>query len=133
MDFAQDLLTQLISGFELGFAFYVVGSFISFSMRRASSESLTHDIDLPSLPELFEMAESLTVEAASEPKKPEPMQVTTLTSEPALQPLEPASEDAIAPFATLTIRQLKERAKTAKIPRYGRMTKPQLLEALQLA
>jgi len=104
MDFAQDFLTQLISGFELGFAFYVVGSFISFSMCRA----------------------------ASEPKQSEPMQITTLASQPALQPLDPASKETIAPLPTLSFRQLKERAKTANLPRYSRMSKSQLLQALQL-
>jgi hypothetical protein len=44
-------------------------------------------------------------------------------------------EDAIVPFkrplTSLTIRQLKQRAKTAHIRRYSRMCKPQLIEALQ--
>jgi hypothetical protein len=44
-------------------------------------------------------------------------------------------QDAIVPFKRpltyLTIRQLKQRAKTAHIPRYSRMRKPQLIAALQ--
>jgi len=44
-------------------------------------------------------------------------------------------QDAILPFKRsltyLTIRQLKQRAKTARIPRYSRMRKPQLITALQ--
>ena len=44
-------------------------------------------------------------------------------------------QDAIVPFKRsltyLTIRQLKQRAKTARIPRYSRMRKPQLITALQ--
>ena len=44
-------------------------------------------------------------------------------------------QDAIVPFKRsltyLTIRQLKQRAITACIPRYSRMRKPQLIAALQ--
>ena len=44
-------------------------------------------------------------------------------------------QDAIVPFKRsltyLTIRQLKQRARTACIPRYSRMRKPQLIAALQ--
>ena len=48
----------------------------------------------------------------------------------------PSFQDAIVPFkrplTQLTIRQLKKRAKTACIPRYSRMRKPQLIAALQV-
>jgi uncharacterized membrane-anchored protein len=48
---------------------------------------------------------------------------------------QPPIEDAIVPFkrplTSLTIRQLKQRAKTAHIRCYSRMGKPQLIEALQ--
>ena len=44
-------------------------------------------------------------------------------------------QDAIVPFKRsltyLTIRQLKQRAKTARIPRYSRMRKPQLITVLR--
>jgi len=45
-------------------------------------------------------------------------------------------QDVIVPFKRpliyLTIRQLKQRAKTACIPQYSRMRKPQLIAALQV-
>jgi hypothetical protein len=46
-----------------------------------------------------------------------------------------AFQDTIQPFkrplTSLTIRQLKQRAKEAHIPKYSRMVKPQLVAALQ--
>ncbi len=60
-----------------------------------------------------------------------PRQITILVPIPA--PI--FFQDAIVPFKRpltyLTIRQLKQRAKTAHIPRYSRMRKPQLIAALQ--
>jgi hypothetical protein len=52
-------------------------------------------------------------------------------------PQKVAFQDTIQPFKRsmmhLTIRQLKQRAKEAHIPKYSRMTKSQLVTALQAA
>jgi hypothetical protein len=55
---------------------------------------------------------------------------------PLPSPLPVRVQDMIRPFKRplthLTIRQLKQRAKEARIPKYSRMLKPQLIAALQV-
>jgi hypothetical protein len=50
-------------------------------------------------------------------------------------PLQTSAQDVICPFnrplTTLTIRQLKQRARAAQISRYSHMVKSQLISALQ--
>jgi hypothetical protein len=52
-------------------------------------------------------------------------------------PPQTSAQDVIRPFnrplTTLTIRQLKQRARAAQIPYYSRMVKSQLISALQAA
>lgn len=73
---AQDFLTQLISGLQDGSICYMIVSFVWFTACRLSApaagaaEAVAVD-DLPSLAELFAMADALTAEAPTEAPQPQ--------------------------------------------------------------
>jgi hypothetical protein len=133
MDFAQDLLTLLMAAFELGVILWLSFSFILFVAQQDTTMPATPpvlDADLPSLPELFALTDALAIDEPSEP----PLEIveSILQPEPASHPKQTMTESAIDSQPKRTIRSLKQLAKDAHIPNYGRMTKLQLLQALHL-
>jgi Rho termination factor, N-terminal domain len=155
----QDFLTLAVEAIATVSAIYFVAGFVAIAGRPVpvptATQTGTDEVEatvevcptveetLTNLSEANKTIDSWTeVEATSELNTAElnyeAIATTTELTVSLLQVEElqtPSFQDAIVPFkrplTQLTIRQLKKRAKTACIPRYSRMRKPQLIAALQ--
>jgi hypothetical protein len=74
MNFAQDFLTLLSAVFELGVIIWLSLSFILFVVQQDTAMPATQpviDAGLPSLPELFALAEALEIDNSSKHQPPQ--------------------------------------------------------------